>query len=160
MRWSAIALVCLSCTPAAKPTRPVAVEPGADATLPARSSEPPGANWFGTWTGEFGGTQEFIQLELSDTGRFRYQLTYGPDTSCCAEGDWSAAGDTFTLTLRGGTCKGPGLSTYSRIYKRTADTFAVADPAYLEHVEPGEDGKLTGPVWTFERDPGTPPNCQ
>ncbi|MEZ4373401.1 MAG: hypothetical protein R3B07_21440 [Polyangiaceae bacterium] len=160
MRWCAIALVCLSCTPAAKPTRPVAVEPAADATLPARSSEPPGANWFGTWKGEFGGTQEFIQLELSDTGRFRYQLTSGPDTSCCVNGDWSVGQKTFTLTPRGGSCKGPGLSSYSRIYSQTPDTFSIADPAYLEHIERGDDGKLSGPVWMFERDAGEPPKCE
>ncbi|MCA9646305.1 MAG: hypothetical protein KC492_36700 [Myxococcales bacterium] len=39
------------------------------------------------------------------------------------------------------------------------NAFALADPEYLEQIAAGEDGKLSGRVWVFERDSGNPPRC-
>lgn len=160
MRWFGVALLCAGCATSSRGATVSAGDPEVEpqGALPDRTPSPQ-STWAGTWRGEFGGTQEFIQLELAEAGRFRYRLDTGPDSACCSAGSWSVAGDQLTLTFDDGTCVAPGLRGYSKIYEQSAEHFALADPEYVDQIQPGEDGKLSGPVWMFERDAGNAPNC-
>lgn len=137
-----------------------AAQPSEEEAASASSPEAParGLSYFvGTWAGEFRGTEAFSQLEIATDGRFTFEIQAGPkpEQRCELAGALSLRGDVLEMTVDEGAppCSRWGEAELGRqkLLRSDSSSFEVGKLEHLHAVEVGEDGKLRGPVWAFER---------